>query len=76
MSLFRLIYHRTMVISSYKERGLSPCFSLPLHALKPLWQLIGSQALLTCTSLGSCFFLFFFFLVCIDGGNRLLALET
>lgn len=52
MSRFRLIYHRTMVISSYKEGGSSPCFSLPLHALKPLWQLIGSQALLTCASLG------------------------
>ena len=76
MSLFHLIYNHTMVISSYKESGLSPCFDLPLHVLKPLWQLIGSQTLLTCASLGGGGGVALFFLVCIDGDNRLLALET
>lgn len=52
MSLFRLMRNRTMVISSYTESGFSRRFDVPLHVRKPLWQLIGSQALLTCASLG------------------------
>lgn len=56
MSWLHLIYnHRMVVISSYKESGMSNCFDLPLHILKPLWQRIGSLALLACASLGSCF---------------------
>lgn len=43
--------------------------------LKPLWQLIGSKALLTWASLGVGWVCALFW-VCLVGDNRLLALET